>query len=120
MAGIRGGADKSLARPTSRCRRTESIVVGKRGLFMCRIASLFLLQRLQGSMSGDARDFNHIETRAVLFLISPISSYCYDLTKIISPVSFNEVSLGVSRTYPPNYAQIILIYFCRIGCVIFH
>ena len=31
---------------------------------MCRIASL-LLQRLKGSMSGDARDFN-IETRAVI------------------------------------------------------
>ena len=32
---------------------------------MCRIASLFLLQRLKGSMSGDACDFN-IETRAVI------------------------------------------------------
>jgi len=33
---------------------------------MCRIASLLLLQRLKGSMSGDARDFNNIETRAVI------------------------------------------------------
>ena len=33
---------------------------------MCRIASLFLLQRLKGSMSGDARDSNNIETRAVI------------------------------------------------------
>ena len=33
---------------------------------MCRIASLFLLQRLKGSMSGDAGDFNNIETRAVI------------------------------------------------------
>ena len=33
---------------------------------MCRIASLFLLQRLKGSMSGDERDFNYIETRAVI------------------------------------------------------
>jgi hypothetical protein len=41
-------------------------VVGKRGLFMYRIASLFLLQRLKGSMSGDARDFNNIGTRAVI------------------------------------------------------
>jgi len=32
---------------------------------MCRIASLFLLQRLKGSMTGDARDFN-METRAVI------------------------------------------------------
>jgi len=34
---------------------------------MCRIAGLFLLQRLKGSMSGDACDFNNIETRAVKF-----------------------------------------------------
>jgi len=32
---------------------------------MCRNASLFLLQRLKESMSGDARDFNNMETRAV-------------------------------------------------------
>jgi len=34
---------------------------------MCRIASLFFLQRLKGRMSGDARDFNNIERRAVIF-----------------------------------------------------
>jgi len=33
---------------------------------MCRIASLFLLQRLKGSRSGDARDFNNMKTRAVI------------------------------------------------------
>ena len=33
---------------------------------MCRIASLFLLKRLKGSTSGDARDFNNIETRAII------------------------------------------------------
>jgi len=33
---------------------------------MCRIATLFLLQRLKGSMSGNARHFNNIETRAVI------------------------------------------------------
>jgi len=46
-------------------------VVGKRGLFMCRIASLILLHRLKGSMSGDARDFNNIETRAVIKFFFP-------------------------------------------------
>jgi len=34
---------------------------------MCRIASLFLLQKLKGSMLGDARDFNNMETRAIKF-----------------------------------------------------
>ena len=33
---------------------------------MCRTARLFLLQRLKGNMSGDARDFNNNETRAVI------------------------------------------------------
>ena len=32
---------------------------------MCRIASLFLLQRLKGGMSGDTHDFN-IEMQAVI------------------------------------------------------
>ena len=33
---------------------------------MCRIARLFLLQRPKGSMAGDGRDFNNMETRAVI------------------------------------------------------
>jgi len=33
---------------------------------MRRIASIFLLQRLKGTMSGDARDLNNMETRAVI------------------------------------------------------
>jgi len=37
---------------------------------MCRIASLFFLQRLKGSRSDDARDFD-IETRAVIKYFFP-------------------------------------------------
>jgi len=33
---------------------------------MCRIASLFLLQRLKESMSGDAHHFNNIEILAII------------------------------------------------------
>jgi len=33
---------------------------------MCRIANFFLLQRLKGNMSGDARDFNNNEMRTVI------------------------------------------------------
>jgi len=40
---------------------------------MCRIASLFLLQRLKGSMSGDERDFNNMETRAAIKFFFPAS-----------------------------------------------
>jgi transposase len=35
-------------------------------MFKCRIAILFLLHGLKGSTSGDARNFNNIETRAVI------------------------------------------------------
>jgi len=35
---------------------------------MCWIASLFLLQRLKGSMSGNVSNFNNIETQAVIKL----------------------------------------------------
>jgi len=33
---------------------------------MCQIASFFLLKRVKGSMSGDARNFNNMEMRAVI------------------------------------------------------
>ena len=33
---------------------------------MCRIASLFLLQTLKGSMSGDGRDFSNMEKRDII------------------------------------------------------
>ena len=70
-----GGADKSLARPTSRYRRTESIVSLERGVrsyaelqvFSCYVSCSCLVQRLKGSVSGDARNFNNIMTRAVKF-----------------------------------------------------
>ena len=72
---IRGGADKSLARPTSRCRRTESTVSLERGvcLFMWRIVNLHLLHRLKGSTSGNARDFNNMEMRAVIKSPPPLA-----------------------------------------------
>jgi len=38
---------------------------------MCRIASIFLLHRLKGSMSSDARHFNNTETRAVVKFFFP-------------------------------------------------
>jgi len=47
-------------------------VVGKRGLFMGRIASIFLLQRPKGSKSGDVRDFNNMATRAVIKIFFPL------------------------------------------------
>ena len=53
---------------------------------MCRIASLFLLQRLKGSISGYGRDFNK-EKRAVIeffFLqVKPLKEIPAILTEIL-------------------------------------
>jgi len=45
MRIIRGGADKSLARSTSRCRRTESIVTLERGICSCAELQVFSCYR---------------------------------------------------------------------------
>ena len=42
---IRGGADKSLARPTSRCRRTESAVSLESGVCSCAELQVFFCYR---------------------------------------------------------------------------
>ena len=42
---LRGGADKSLARPTSPCRRTESIVSLERGVCSCAELQVFSCYR---------------------------------------------------------------------------
>ena len=39
---------------------------------MYRLASPFLLQRLKGSTSGNARDFNNMETRGVIKFFFPL------------------------------------------------
>ena len=52
---LQGGADKSLARPTSLCHRRESILSLERGVCSC-----------------DVRDFNNIKMRAVVKFPSPL------------------------------------------------
>jgi len=45
LTPLRGGADKSLARPTFRCRRTESIVSLERGVCSCAELQVFSCYR---------------------------------------------------------------------------
>ena len=45
IVDLRGGADKSLARPASRCRRTESIVSLERGVCSCAELEVFSCYR---------------------------------------------------------------------------
>jgi len=64
---------------------------------MCRIASHLLLQGLKGSMSGDARDFSNIETRAVIkgfFLQGK------------APKEIHAILTETSGEYAPSYATV--------------
>ena len=58
---------------------------------MCRIASLFLLQRLKGSISGDARDFNNMETINAEYY----SSLLVQLKDILKEKRRGKVTKGV-------------------------
>jgi len=61
------------------------------------MASLFLLQRLKGSMLGDARDFNNMETRVVtnfLFLQSK------------APKEIHAVLAETLGEHAPSYATV--------------
>ena len=64
---------------------------------MCRIASLFLLQRPKGSMSGDARDFNNIETRVVIKFF-PLQGK--------APKEIHAILTETLREHAPLYADV--------------
>jgi len=65
---------------------------------MCRIASLFLLQTLKGSMSGDARDFNNTETRAVISFPPSLQSK--------APKEIHAILTETLGEHAPSYATV--------------
>ena len=65
---------------------------------MCRIASIFLLQRLKGSMSGNARDFSNIETRAVIKFFFSLQGK--------APKEIHAVLTETLGEYAPSYATV--------------
>ena len=68
------------------------------GLFMCRIVSIFLFQRLKGSISDHARYLNNLDTRAVIKFLSPL------LGK--PPKEIHAFLTETLREYSPSYATI--------------
>jgi hypothetical protein len=64
---------------------------------MCRITGLFLLQRLKKSTSGDARDFNNIETRAAIKFLSLQGK---------APKKFQATLIETLRERAPSYATL--------------
>ena len=65
---------------------------------MCQIASLFLLQRLKGSISGDARDFNNIEMRAVIKFFFPLQGK--------APKEIHAILKEILGEHAPSYATV--------------
>jgi len=64
---------------------------------MCRIASVFLLQRLKRSMSGDAQDFNNMETQAVKSP-PPLQGK--------APKEIHAILIETFREHAPSYATV--------------
>ena len=62
---------------------------------MYRIASLFFLQRLKGSISGDVSDFNNIETRVVIKFFFP---------QVKAPKEIHVILKETLGEYAPSYA----------------
>jgi len=67
---------------------------------MYRIAGLFLLQRLKGGMSGNARDFNNIETRTV------IKFFFFFFLQGQAPKEIYAIPTETLREYAPSYATV--------------
>jgi len=66
---------------------------------MCRIVTLFLLQRLKESMSGDSRNFNNIETRAVI-------KFYFFFLKGKTPKEIHAILTETLGEYAPSYATV--------------
>jgi hypothetical protein len=66
---------------------------------MCRIASILLLQRLNGSKSGDARNFNNIETRAIIKFFFMESKTPKEIHAILTGKLGEHVTLYVTFKY---------------------
>jgi len=64
---------------------------------MCRIASLFLLQRLKESMSGDARDFYNKETRALIKFF---------LLQVKAPKEIHAILIETLEKHAPSYTTV--------------
>ena len=66
-------------------------------MFICRIESHFLLQRLNGSLSDNARDFNNIETRVDI-------KFFFLQGK--GPKEFHAILTETLRKHAPLYATV--------------
>jgi len=73
---------------------------------MCRIASHVLLQKLKGSRSGDAHDFNNIEARAV---------FKFFFLQGKTPKEIHAIFIEILGEHAPSYAIVknLVVQFKR-------
>ena len=98
LPNVEGGADKSLARPTSRYRRTESIVSLERGVWSCAELQVFSCYRGWKEACQATRDFNNIETRAVTKFFFVLQGK--------SPKEIHAILLETLGEHAPSYATV--------------
>ena len=86
---------------------------------MCRIARLFLLQRLKGSMSGNARDFNNIETRSRTYSCDFGVTWNWNnhtFHTVFNMCLFTNLTL-IGFSYGVNYHHVATVVLTRIDRV---
>ena len=71
----------------------------EKGVCSCaELQSLFLLHRLKGSMSGEAREFNNIETRAVI--------KCFFFLQGKAPKEIHAILTETLEVHAPSYGAV--------------
>ena len=94
----RGGADKSLARPTSPCRRTESIVFLERGFYPCADFQAFSWYR-GGKEACQA-------IRAISTTSRREQSSSFFFLQVKAPKEIHAILTEILGEYAPSYATV--------------
>jgi len=99
---LRGGADKYLARPTSRCRRTESIVSLEREVYSCaELQVFFLLQSERKYVRRRTRFQQHRDASShqVFFV-------CFIFLQGKAPQEIHAILTETLGEHAPSYATV--------------
>ena len=97
---VRGVADKSLARPTSRCRRTESIVSLERGVCSCTELQSFSCYRGWKEACQATRAISTTSRRELssVFFFFPLQGK--------APKEFHAILIETLGEHAPSYATV--------------
>jgi len=96
--GLRGGADKSLARPTSQCQRTESIVSLGRGVCSCAELQVFSCYRGWKEACQATRAISTISRRELS------SNFFFLQGKVLKEI--HAILKGTIGEHAPSYATV--------------